>query len=214
MDGVRKMSERDQMEEVEKEGKKPLVVRRTLVEMNTEEIARMCASLSLTEREGPVRRLNVELKQAGVQLMSSRLVGKILANKQVNEEVFKSVITKNWQTKKDMEIELISRNTFAFHFSCQEDKIKMLKGGPWSFDDALMVLVEPGGKGDLKSMLFNKANFWVLIQNIPLMCMTKETGKFLGGIIGIVKEIDGRKSSVCMGKFLRVKVEIELDKPL
>lgn len=156
----------------------------------------------------------MDLKEAGVQLMSSSLVGKILTNKQVNGEVFKSVITKIWRLRKELDIEVISRNTFAFHFSCSEDKVRVLKGGPWSFDDALMVLVEPGGKGDIKSMLFNKTDFWVQILNVPLICMTVETGKFLGSIIGTVKEIDGGDSGVCMGKFLRVRVEVEIDKPL
>ncbi|TXG53415.1 hypothetical protein EZV62_022584 [Acer yangbiense] len=120
----------------------------------------MCASLSLMEKEGPIRRLNEDLKQAGVHLMSFSLVEKILANKQIN-----------WE----------------------EDKIKVLKGGPWRFDDALMVLEELEGKGDIKSMLFNKV---------------------LGSILGKVKEVDGGDSSVWMGKFLWVRVEIEIDKPL
>ncbi|TXG66495.1 hypothetical protein EZV62_007770 [Acer yangbiense] len=146
--------------------------------------------------------------------MSSNLVGKILAKKQVTGEAFKAVISKIWQIRKELEVEWISRNTFAFHFSCRDDKDRVLKRGPWSFDDGFLVLEEPEGKGDISKMKFNRADFWVQIQNVPLMCMTVEIGRFLGDIIGKVKDVDGGGSGVCMGKFLWVRVELDIDKPL
>ncbi|TXG58129.1 hypothetical protein EZV62_015958 [Acer yangbiense] len=41
---------------------------------------------------------------------------------------------------------------------------------------------------------------------IPLLCMTKEIGRFLGGMIGEVLEVDGGASRDCVGKFMRIPV--------
>ncbi|TXG69115.1 hypothetical protein EZV62_004050 [Acer yangbiense] len=62
--------------------------------MDSEEIARLCATMTLKEREGPVRKLKEELKVAEMQMMSSSLVGKILMNQHVNREAFIAVMTK------------------------------------------------------------------------------------------------------------------------
>ncbi|KAK1589024.1 hypothetical protein Q3G72_029703 [Acer saccharum] len=182
--------------------------------MAVEELAMMCKSLSLKEAKGPVRSLKADLRQAGAEFMSSSLVGKILAKKQVNGEAFKAVISKIWRIRKELEVEGISQNIFAFHFSCRDDKDRVLNGGPWSFDDGLIVLEEPEGKGDISKMKFNIADFWVQIQNVLMMCITVEICRFLGDIIGKVKDVDGGGSGVCMGKFLRVIVELDFDKPL
>ncbi|KAK3189417.1 hypothetical protein Dsin_028978 [Dipteronia sinensis] len=44
--------------------------------------------------------------------------------------------------------------------------------------------------------------------------MTKEIGRFLGSFIGAVREVDSGPYGDCLGKYLRVRVAIEVDKPL
>ncbi|TXG66442.1 hypothetical protein EZV62_007717 [Acer yangbiense] len=41
--------------------------------------------------------------------------------------------------------------------------------------------------------------------------ITKEIGRFLGSIISDVREVDTGPSSDCLGKYVRVKVAIEVD---
>ena len=63
-------------------------------EMESENIKALCASLSLNERErdGPIQRLEVNLKTAAMHRMSFCVVGKILSNMKVNREAFMRVI--------------------------------------------------------------------------------------------------------------------------
>ena len=58
-----------------------------------------------------------------------------------------------------MEIEPIKENVFVFHFQNPDDKRRIISGGPWSFNDALIAMEEPEGKGDIPKMKFNKAMF-------------------------------------------------------
>ncbi|TXG55227.1 hypothetical protein EZV62_020483 [Acer yangbiense] len=95
--------------------------------MDADEVASLCAALSLKEKYGPLMPLQVDLKNKGEKLLALRLVGKILSNKLVNRE---------------------------------------------------------------------------------------EIGIFLGKMIGDFKEVDVGPSGECVGKFLRVRVVINVDEPL
>ncbi|TXG72019.1 hypothetical protein EZV62_000598 [Acer yangbiense] len=172
--------------------------------------------MSLTEREGPVRRLQGMLKEVGAKKLALCLAGKILSREPINREAFCSLIVRIWKVQGGggVEIEVISTNIYAFHFQSFDDRKRVLMGGPWSFDGALIVLEEPEGKGAINSLLFNSVDFWVQISNVPMICMTKDIGKFLGSIIGEVREVDVGPSGDCLGKFMRVRVAVEVDKPL
>ncbi|KAK3219568.1 hypothetical protein Dsin_013538 [Dipteronia sinensis] len=137
-----------------------------------------------------------------------------MSNKLVNRNAFINMIPKIWRTKNSVEIEVIDENMFSFTFKNEQDRFNVLQGGPWSFDKALLVLSEPKGKGDVKGMSFKEVAFWVQIHNVPLLCVTKEIGIFLGSMVGKVREIDTGPSGECVGKYIRVRVVINVDQPL
>ncbi|KAK1551390.1 hypothetical protein Q3G72_034768 [Acer saccharum] len=182
--------------------------------MNADEVARLCASMSLKDREGPVRSLQTGLKDAGLKRLANSLVGKVLTTKTVHRDGFRVVLRKIWQTREGVEIEPIIGNIFAFHFNNLDDKRRIMARGPWSFNDALIVMVEPEGKGDVQHMNFNKTEFWIQIHNAPLICMTEEIGRFLGSIVGEVVDFDTGDPGSNMTKYIRVRVILEIDKPL
>ncbi|TXG69845.1 hypothetical protein EZV62_004780 [Acer yangbiense] len=94
------------------------------------------------------------------------------------------------------------------------DRIRILTGGPWTFNNFLLILKEPKGKGDILGIRFDQAEFWVQIHNVPLFCMTKRIWSLLGSIIGEVMDIDKGASGDCDGKYLKVRVVIDVGKPL
>ncbi|KAL5843046.1 hypothetical protein ACOSQ3_013649 [Xanthoceras sorbifolium] len=63
-------------------------------------------------------------------------------------------------------------------------------------------------------MKFNEAEFWVQVHNIPIVCMNRETGLFIGKQIGVLREIDLGTTGDCLGKYLRVRVRVDISKPL
>ncbi|KAL5800864.1 hypothetical protein ACOSQ3_032496 [Xanthoceras sorbifolium] len=52
-------------------------------------------------------------------------------------------------------------------------------------------------KGVAASLQFERVAFWVQIHNMPLICMTKDIGEFLGEQIGEVIELDTRATEYC-----------------
>ncbi|TXG66449.1 hypothetical protein EZV62_007724 [Acer yangbiense] len=144
--------------------------------MDQDEITNLCASLSISEKDGPVRILEANLRNEAVIRMSLSLVSMILFNKIVNREAFMRVIGKIWRVNEGFEIELVSGNIFTFFFKNEEDRQRIISGGPWSFDNALMGLAKPEGKGTIESVQFKVAKFWVQIHQVPILCMTKKIG--------------------------------------
>ncbi|KAL5839078.1 hypothetical protein ACOSQ4_011686 [Xanthoceras sorbifolium] len=182
--------------------------------MEPDEIASRCAKLSLSEDDGPIARLDDDLKEKGLRRMALSLVGKVISNRDINREAFKNTMVTIWRTKQDVEIELIGSNLFVFCFGCPWDRKRVLEGGPWSFDRSLLVLKEATGIGRVAELDFTFTPFWVQVYNLPLSCMNKDAGIFLGGLVGTVIEIDGGQNGDCVGKFLRVRVLIDVTKPL
>ncbi|TXG60010.1 hypothetical protein EZV62_014583 [Acer yangbiense] len=105
-------------------------------------------------------------------------------------------------------------NTYLFYFRNQGDRFRVLSGGPWSFDNCLLVLEKLSGVGEIARLPFNRVVFWVQIINAPLLCMTKEIGEFIGRCLGDLVDIDVGVTGECFGKYIRLRVSIDISKPL
>ncbi|KAK3194034.1 hypothetical protein Dsin_025344, partial [Dipteronia sinensis] len=158
--------------------------------MNSEEIAMLCANMTLSEKDGLVQKLQTDLRAAGEQRMGLSLVGKVLTSKMVNREAFLGLIGRIWRVDEGLDIEMVRQNVFIFQFHDTEDRRRVLECGTWTFDGALIILEKPTGKDSIENMRFNMAEFWVQIHQVPIVCMTKEIGLFLGGLVGEVMDVD------------------------
>ncbi|KAL5814842.1 hypothetical protein ACOSQ3_025621 [Xanthoceras sorbifolium] len=148
--------------------------------MEPEEIARRWAKLSLSDDDGLIAKVDEGLKAEGIRRLSLSLIGKLVSNREVNMEAFRNTIASIWRTKSEVEVESIG-------------------GGPWSFDKNLLVLKEAVSIGRISEIDFSLAPFWIQIYNLPLACMNRNMGLFLGGLIGV---------------FLRVRVLIDVQQTL
>ncbi|TXG64273.1 hypothetical protein EZV62_011267 [Acer yangbiense] len=81
--------------------------------------------------------------------------------------------------------------------------------------------VKTDGIGDIDKCLVGKVltgkkietGFGIEIHDIPILCMNRRTAKWLAEQLGEVVEIPS-KSRECWGKFMRVKVRLDISKPL
>ncbi|KAL5748642.1 hypothetical protein ACOSP7_025691 [Xanthoceras sorbifolium] len=110
--------------------------------MDPQELSRLCEALSISEVDGPRIKFTGDIKEAGSKKISLCLVGKVLANRQVNRDAFRATIPKIWRINSDVAVEVVRQNVFAFHFKELADRRWVLSGGPWSFDGALRISVK------------------------------------------------------------------------
>lgn len=178
--------------------------------MDTEEIIRKCQAIHIREEDKVKITLEMNLGTKKEQMLAGCLVGKVLLTRAVNNEGLKAALQQVWRTVKAVKIESVGNNIFMFKFVDEADKKRLLKGGPWHFDRALIVLVEPRGIGEVAKQAFTHESFWVQIRKIPLACMDKEFLWELGGKIGAVEEVQTDEHGDCIGEYARIRVSVNI----
>ncbi|KAK9175167.1 hypothetical protein WN944_027173 [Citrus x changshan-huyou] len=157
--------------------------------MDTKELIQRCKEISLNgETRGKVTfKGNMKLK--GEKIVVGCLMGKVLQNREVNLEGLRSAMSQVWRTVREVRIEELGDNIFMFKFAIETNKKRILTGGPWHFNRALMVLIEPTGLGE-------------------------ETIKEFGKDIGKVEEVDTNAKGECIGKYARLRVSVDVTESL
>jgi hypothetical protein len=109
---------------------------------------------------------------------------------------------------------MLGDNLFLMEFENSWEKINILEGRPWLFDGNLLAVMPFDGLTPPSQLVFEKAAFWVRMYNLPLACMGSDIGKQIGATVGEVVEVDQNDGEVEWGEFLRVRIIIDLTKPL
>lgn len=154
-----------------------------------------------------------ETEVTGDDAFKNSLVGKLWTVNPFNTRVFKQVIVQAWRLKNSVEVQDLNKNLFLFRFSSKRDVDSVMKSGPWSFDRNLLMLKKISGEEQPSEMEMNTTEFWTRVYDLPLKLRTDATSKKLGDTIGKFVEVDPKDVNR-LGKFLRVKAEIDLKKPL
>ena len=109
---------------------------------------------------------------------------------------------------------LMGENLFLIEFEHSWEKSRVLEGRPWVFERNIFSVANFDGITPPETIEFEKVAFWVCVNNLPLACMSKEIGNQIGSTVGYVKEVETDEDGVGWGKFLHVKIHVDLTKPL
>ncbi|KAK9229667.1 hypothetical protein WN944_022631 [Citrus x changshan-huyou] len=132
----------------------------------------------------------------------------------ISPEGLRAAMQQVWRSVKEVKVESMGENIFIFKFASEGEKKRIIHGGPWHFNNWLMVLTEPTGVGDIKQQTFTHTSFRVQIHNAPIMCMDKDIMKEIGQKIGKVEEVETDETWECLGSFARVRISIDITQPL
>ncbi|XP_052296966.1 uncharacterized protein LOC127902189 [Citrus sinensis] len=179
-----------------------------------EELIKKCSSIALEEEEEDKIMYEGKIKEKGEILAAHCLIGKILLNRGIHIEGLRNAMRQVWKTFREVKIESLGENFFMFKFGTAEDKKRVFSGGPWHFDNSLIVFSEPKGVGDVKKQACTHTSFWVQLHNVPLMCMDKYAIQKLGSLIGKVEEVDTDEGGECIGPIFRTRISVNVTKPL
>ena len=90
----------------------------------------------------------------------------------------------------------------------------VLTNGPWSFEDHPLVLRRWERGMTVTSVRFSSMLMWVQVWGLPFDLLLEEVGMDIGSGLGEVLKIDLKAFSSDQACFIRVRVELPLDKPL
>ncbi|KAI7997926.1 Uncharacterized protein LOK49_LG10G02002 [Camellia lanceoleosa] len=142
------------------------------------------------------------------------LVEKVLTMRPFNSEALRTTMESVWNPSKGMQTKVINKNLFFFQFNHIIDKMRVLHNGPWSFDKNIILLKEVTDSWQLSQIVFSTAVFWVQVYDLPLISMTRAVGRLLRNRLGQFVDMDFEEGGVAWGQALRIRVEIDITKPL
>ncbi|KAI7979780.1 Uncharacterized protein LOK49_Contig250G00003 [Camellia lanceoleosa] len=142
------------------------------------------------------------------------LVGKLLTMRPFNMDALRSTLTFVWKASKGVVFKTLGDNLFLIQFGHIVDKRRVMANGPWSFDKHLVLLKEFNGALQPLEITFSTMEFWVHASNLPLISMTRAVGVLLGNNLGKFVDIEYGDGGIAWGRTLRIRVEINIDKPL
>lgn len=142
------------------------------------------------------------------------LVGKILAARYFGGEAVLEAMCRAWQVSGVMDVKAIGENVFFFKFENRADLVRAKTGGPWHFDNNALVLSEFDGNLTMEEYTFNAIRVWAQIRDLPLKFMSINCAKQMGNAIGKFINWDKGTGQIIWGKYMRIRVELQIDQPL
>lgn len=142
------------------------------------------------------------------------LVGRFLTEKNINERAMKSKLADLWKPAMGISIKNTKEGLYLFQFYHKDDLNWVVSNGPWTFDNVLLVSsIIKAGEDPVKVPL-HEVDFWIQIHNLPVGYMSEVVGKQLGNFFGSFLEYDARNNSSIWREYMRLKVRIDVRKPL
>ncbi|KAK9903180.1 hypothetical protein M0R45_001191 [Rubus argutus] len=103
---------------------------------------------------------------------------------------------------------------FLFCFTCENDRRRVLTGCPWHFDKALLALSATDGRMDPGEVSLNVQFFWIRVRGLPPLLLEDSVGELISNIVWLYVRTDALVSGGGLGSYLRIRVGINIDKPL
>lgn len=143
------------------------------------------------------------------------LVGRLLTSKPYNKGSLKRLFLKLWKTKEEVTFtEWNEDDRFLISFRSFQDRRAVLRGSPWNFENALLLLNVTDGKSNPISIPLDSQNFWIRVRGLPPYLISEKMGKRIGGILGLFIDCDTNRNGDCSGNFLRLRVGVKISLPL
>ncbi|KAF5451933.1 hypothetical protein F2P56_026987 [Juglans regia] len=178
------------------------------------DLEKMCGKLSLTEQEEEVVVVDEESLDGALGRSEKCLLFKLFTDKQFNKEAFKSTMKRLWRPGKSISIRDVSDNLFIAEFEDPWDKEHVFREGPWAFDKHSVLTNEVDGLQQAHQITFPEELFWVRIHDLPIMARNWKMGHIVGKEVGSVVEVDLEKDALAWGEYLRIRVKLDVTKPL
>lgn len=170
--------------------------------------------ISLTEEETSDIAIRGSQRNQTLEECSLSVLGRFLSDKPLNLRAAKNLLRSIWKMGDDIKIIEVGEGLLQFKFSMESQLKWAVENGPWCFDDHLLVLKKWQKGMTAQNITFPTISLWVQVWGLPFELMNEETGKEIGGGLGKVLQVDAKAFHSEQARFLRVRVDIPLDKPL
>ncbi|XP_075656761.1 uncharacterized protein LOC142626918 [Castanea sativa] len=170
--------------------------------------------INVTEEEGEVCQVRATWRKEILEECSLSLLGRFLTTQPYNQRVVKSLLIAVWRLGSDLRIVDIGEGLFQFKFALESQLKWVINNGPWSFEDHPLVLRRWERGMTAALVIFQTIPMWIEIWGLPFDLLTEETSRDMGRGLGEVVEIDTTIFTSDQARFIRIRIELPLDKPI
>lgn len=142
------------------------------------------------------------------------LIGQLVTDKPIKFNVMKDTLAVVWRPGKGMTVTEAAPNLFLFHFFHEVDFNRIIGDGPWAFEQSLLVLEKLDPKVSPFEVPLNKVEFWIQAHNLPGNFFTEKIAEAIGSALGTFIRVDKKNFEGSWKSFLRVRVLLDITKPL
>ena len=179
----------------------------------TSELEGMMGGLKLSEAESSVLKGAWKNKGAG-DGGEMQEVGKLFSEKPGNAEGIINTVGNIWCPRRGIRCKDLGDNIFLFTFLQPAGKRRAIEEGPWEFGGDLLIVPDFDESSLLEELEFVFTPMWIRVLRLPFGLMTTETGEEIGNKVGKTIEVDIDEGGSAIGKFLRIKIQFDIRKPL
>ncbi|XP_023873886.2 uncharacterized protein LOC111986484 [Quercus suber] len=169
---------------------------------------------AISTREGQVRiKLSMETKQCTRGPWSKAIIVK-LVGRSVGLSYMQSKLNQLWRPDGRMDCIDLAYGFFLVRFYSKEDLEMVIKRGPWFIRDHFLSLRpwEPFFKPSTANI--SLIAIWIRLNELPIELYETEVLKEIGESIGKVLRIDSHTAMEARGRYARICVQININKPL
>ncbi|XWS66198.1 hypothetical protein CRYUN_Cryun05aG0179300 [Craigia yunnanensis] len=126
----------------------------------------------------------------------------------------KNTLASIWRLVKGVCIRDINPALFLFQFFHELDIERVIKGGPWTFNQHLLITsrLKVGDNPNQIPLYFT--DFWIQVYDLPYGFMSERVGKEICNFVGMYVEADANNFSGIWRNFRWILVTIDVRKPL
>ena len=179
-----------------------------------DEMANSMNKLRLTSDEEEIIAISDEGRLEVLESCNLSLIGKFLTCKPYNKMAAKNTIRRAWGIDDAMQILEVGPNLFQFKFLSKFEMERILRGGPWSFDNPLLILQRWKKGMTVGNIKMENASLWVQIWGALLDMISPQVAKQIGGHLSEVEEVEWKKKKDAINFFMCVRVSLPISKPL
>ena len=142
------------------------------------------------------------------------LIGRFLTDRSINFNFMWDHLSHLWRSGKGVCIYELANQRYIFKIFHVVDLKRVLAGGPWTYDNHLLILhwIQPAEYPN--QIPLNSIDIWVQNFDLPSSCMSESVGKQLGNYIGSFLEYDTSNNGGSLKEYMILRVSIDVRPPL
>nr|XP_023875931.1 uncharacterized protein At4g02000-like [Quercus suber]POE81797.1 uncharacterized protein CFP56_57760 [Quercus suber] len=171
-------------------------------------------NISLTPKEDEPITIRAARREAILEECSLSLIGKFMTTRPFNVRAAKNLLRTVWKMGSDLKIVDVGEGLFQFRFSLESQLRWVWDNGPWSFENNMLALQRWEKGLTTRTIQFRSLPMWVQVWGLPFDLINEEARLDIGRGIGSMVEVDCKALASDQARFLRIRVEIPIEKPL